>query len=265
MIIYPLYSRPPSLIEKIARRSRATLAFCNVCGKWSVIAPWTDNYRESGNCRRCGAYNRQRQIAHVLCTVVSKKLRKAIGSLKEMPNSDIAIYNTETSRAVHEQLSSLPNYICSEYFGPQYAPGEIVNGVRHEDLQQLSFESNSLDIMLSSDVFEHVPDPYLAFREVHRVLKPGGRHIFTVPFHQTEFRDDVRAVIEHGEIRLLKEPIYHLDPLRPEGILVYTIFALEMLVKLDEIGFRTYMHLLYQPRLGILGNNALCSRRSRHD
>ena len=221
---------------------------------------WTDNYRESGKCLCCQSTNRHRQIAYVLCNALTEKFSVPVHALPNLlrgHGNNLAIYNTETRGPVHDQLRRLPNYVCSEYFGPDRALGEMVNGIRHEDLQQLSFADRIFDVMLSSDVFEHVPDPYLAFREVHRVLKPGGRHIFTVPFHQTEFRDDVRAVIEHGEIRLLKEPIYHLDPLRPEGILVYTIFALEMLVKLDEIGFRTYMHLLYQPRLGILGNNAL--------
>jgi hypothetical protein len=46
--------------------------------------------------------------------------------------------------------------------------------------------------------------------------------------------------------------------LRPgEGILVYRIFSLEMMVKLSELGFFTNMYHLYNPFLGILGNNAI--------
>lgn len=197
----------------------------------------------------------------MLCNVLTEKFGASVRALPDIARgrdgSNLAIYNTETSGPVHDQSRRLPNYVCSEYFGPDHAPGKIVNGVRHKDLQRLRFANDSLDVILSFDVFEHVPDPCAAFRELHRVLKPGGRHIFTVPFHQTEFEDDVRAVIEGGETKLLKEPIYHLDPLRTEGILVYTILVLEMVIKLYKISLRTNTHVLYQPRLSILSNNAL--------
>lgn len=261
MMLYPISRRPPTTVEQLALKSRYTVGFCTICGRWTALWWGTENFRESGVCRRCQSTNRHRQVAYVLCIALTQKFGAPIRALPDIARgrygSNFAIYNTETSGPLHDQLRRLPNYVCSEYFGPGHEPGETVNGVRHEDLQQLSFADSSFDVILSSDVFEHVPDPYAAFREVHRVLKPGGRHIFTVPFHQTEFRDDVRAVVESGETKLLKDPIYHLDPLRPEGILVYTIFALEMLVRLDDIGFRTHMHLLYAPWLGILSNNAL--------
>src|SRR5439155_20969582 len=87
---------------------------------------------------------------------------------------------------------------------------------------------------------------------------PGGRHVFTVPFHQPEFLDDVRARSgSDGEPALLADPIYHDDPVRPGGVLVYTIFGLEMLVRLAELGFSTRMYALWDPLHGILGPNAL--------
>jgi ubiquinone/menaquinone biosynthesis C-methylase UbiE len=132
-----------------------------------------------------------------------------------------------------------------------------VNGFRHEDLTKLSFPSETFDIIISSEVFEHIPKPYLTHEEVFRVLKPGGRHIFTVPFHQTRFLDEILAVPGEREPEFLKPPIYHLDPLRSEGVLVYTIFSVQMLSKLEDIGFRTHMYLLYHPTLGILGANGL--------
>lgn len=38
------------------------------------------------------------------------------------------------------------------------------------------------DAVLCTQVLEHVPDPLAALREFHRVLRPGGRLIATVPF-----------------------------------------------------------------------------------
>ncbi len=122
----------------------------------------------------------------------------------------------------------------------------------------LSMNDGSIDLVISADVFEHIPDPYKAHKEVYRVLKTGGRHIFTVPFYQTEFRDEDRTMIDdNGNNVYLKEPLYHLDPVDPKGVLVYTIFSLEMLVKLQKIGFRTNMYLLNKPWHGIYGVNAV--------
>jgi len=181
-------------------------------------------------------------------------------SLKDvLKKEDIGIYNAESKGAVHNILSRMKNYTCSEYFGDNYTSGDQVNGILHEDLQNLSFKSNSFDVVLSTEVFEHIRDAYRAFKEVHRVLKTGGRHIFTVPFDAGVFRDSVKALVdESGQIQYLAEPEYHTDLLRPnEGILVYRIFSLEMMVKLSELGFFTNMHHLYNPFLGILGNNAI--------
>lgn len=88
-----------------------------------------------------------------------------------------------------------------------------------------------------------------------RANRSQSCHIFTVPFHQTRFLDDVFALPGDGEPILLQPPIYHDDPLRAEGILVYTMFFIEMLVKLQHLGFRTHMYRLYHPSLGILGIN----------
>jgi hypothetical protein len=53
--------------------------------------------------------------------------------------------------------------------------------------------------VLTSDVLEHVADAYSAHGEIFRVLRSGGRHIFTVPFAGTD-KDDVRAHRVNGGI-----------------------------------------------------------------
>jgi SAM-dependent methyltransferase len=39
----------------------------------------------------------------------------------------------------------------------------------------------SFEALIVCDVLEHVPDDHAAFREIHRVLKPGGIAILSVP------------------------------------------------------------------------------------
>ena len=89
-------------------------------------------------------------------------------------------------------------------------------------------------------------------------MKKGGRHVFTVPFYEDQFLDEIRASMDSdGKIIHLKEPQYHGDPLNEKGVLVYTVFSLEMLVKLREIGFQTNMYELHKTWFGILGNFCL--------
>lgn len=166
----------------------------------------------------------------------------------------IALYNTEANGPIHSRLKSHPLYQCSEYWGSKDEYGASVDGVRNEDLQALSFADESFDVVLSSDVLEHMPEPYLAHREIHRVLKPGGCHLFTVPFGEAMLLDDVRASLIDGRIVHLAEALYHGDPVRPgEGILVWTIFGLEMLVRLKRVGFNTDWFRLHEPAYGIVG------------
>ena len=220
---------------------------CTVCGRRADFLDFQENLRESGLCVNCSSSNRQRQMALMLrlCLDLPDD-----GDLV-LPRG-LAIHNTESTGAVHAQLREHPGYTFSEYWGEGFAPGRIVQGVRHEDLQNLSFADSSLDLMMSSDVFEHMPYPYQAHAEIFRVLKPGGRHIFTVPFHGG-YDDNVRAKLEGGEITFFGEKLYHGDPIRPdEGVLVWTIFGSEMLDKLREIGFHALLWKFSAPKHGIV-------------
>jgi len=256
-IRYPIYIRNRTLIERIALRTKTMPIKCTVCGSYTMCIVSTDNFRENCICKKCFSMNRNRQVAFVLCKAIANNRIKSLNDLS-MQQSNLSIYNTETRGALHDYLSKLKGYVCSDYFGSQYKSGDYVNGIMNQDLSALSFQDNSFDYLISTDVFEHIPDPYIAHQEVYRVLKPGGRHIFTVPFYQTEILDEKRAFIDgDGKIIHNKDPWYHYDPLRPEGILCFTVFSLEMMVKLSKIGFRTNMYLLYRPYNGILGPNGL--------
>src|SRR5207249_3711892 len=93
-------------------------------------------------------------------------------------------------------------------------------------------------------VFEHIPNAIAAEREVMRILKPGGVYCFTAPFLPAHDHDVVLAEVDNfGNTRYLAEPQYHVDPLRPEGILVYRIFSFnDMKRRFESMGheFKSY-------------------------
>jgi SAM-dependent methyltransferase len=63
---------------------------------------------------------------------------------------------------------------------PSHRPAsEIV--VTRGNLAALPFRDCSLDLVVSRSVVEHLEDPAAVFREFRRVLKRGGRLIFTTP------------------------------------------------------------------------------------
>jgi len=231
-----------------------------VCGSITEFIVQHDNLRETCVCRGCGSFNRQRQIASVILHGQnSEPGGSRFRSLKKLANqTNLFMYNTESRGAIHGVLKLNSRYISSEFFGPTFQSGSFVGGVMHQDLMTLSLATESVALVISSDVFEHIPDPYKAHEQVFRVLRPGGRHVFTVPFYQTECLDEVRSGFDpDGQLTHYKDPIFHGDPLREEGALVFTIFGLEMLVKLAKIGFRTNLWKLRDAGTGIIGPNAI--------
>lgn len=48
--------------------------------------------------------------------------------------------------------------------------------------KKLPFEDNSFDIIIFSDVLEHIPNPSYVLSEIRRILKPKGVVLMNVPF-----------------------------------------------------------------------------------
>lgn len=142
------------------------------------------------------------------------------------------VYEAESFTSLTASRARVPrSYVVSEYLDGA-TPGASVDGMTHQDLQRLTFADASFDLVVTSEVFEHIEDPWVAFDEVRRVLRPGGRHIFTVP--------DTGAARTQGRSSL--PVVTHMDGLRPEGIAVVTDFGDDLPVRLRAHGFETVVH-----------------------
>ena len=136
----------------------------------------------------------------------------------------------------------------SEYFD-DVAPGTLRDGVRCEDVQHLSFADASFDLVTHTEVFEHVPDDAQGFRELHRVLRPGGLMLFTVPLHDAVTTIE-RAQLREGELVHLLPPTYHSDRLRGAGrVLCYRDYGRDIVSRLTAAGFIDSALLPPDPRV----------------
>lgn len=55
-------------------------------------------------------------------------------------------------------------------------------GIRAADITRTTFSDNLFDIIICSHVLEHIPDDSAAFRELFRILKPGGVALLLTPY-----------------------------------------------------------------------------------
>ena len=61
------------------------------------------------------------------------------------------------------------------------APGDVVARAVRADLLALPFPDASFDVVMASEVLEHIPADEEAIAEIARVVRPGGRVAVTVP------------------------------------------------------------------------------------
>jgi Methyltransferase domain len=208
----------------------------------------TPNWRERLLCPGCNLNNRMRATIHFF-------------EERMAPPPGAATYLTEQTTPLFQCMSARhPEVLGSEYLGQSIPFGEKnPGGIRNESVTRLTFPDSSLDCVISLDVFEHVPEFRRALAECHRVLRPGGRFLFSVPFRAQYQENLVRAVVdEKGEIQHLLPPEYHGDPLCTEGCLAYYCFGWELLDQVRAVGFPGVSAYFFWSRdYGYLGSELL--------
>ena len=110
----------------------------------------------------------------------------------------------------------------------------------HEDLSALSFSSESFDLLVCCEVFEHLYDLRMGLAECLRVLRHGGVLIATFPFAYGGKDSIIKARHRGHDLHpeIIGEPEYHGNPIEPEaGSLVYQIPGWEILDTLSDLGF----------------------------
>ena len=201
---------------------------CTVCGHTGYLRRADRSVRETYQCGNCGASLRYREQASLILRFFSRENSKHLGELAhEAEFRNLKIYEPGLIGPFRKLFQHLPGYRNS-YFWEDVQPGEFHEGVQCQDLMNLGYDDNSFDLVLSSDIFEHVRKPFTGFKEVDRVLKPGGYHIFSIPTAvpmppETVFRVDTSG----PEDVFILPRHYHSAPKGGKS-LVYTDFGADM-------------------------------------
>jgi SAM-dependent methyltransferase len=218
---------------------------CSVCGaetrfalnSWLVpptaAAEWGPEWvapfarRETLLCGHCSSSLRVRRLAEVLLEHYAAGATSVAALVEEPGFRALDVAEINSVGTMHAYLAGLPGLRHSEY------------GDGGEDIQALSYADASFDLVLTSETLEHVPDWRLAVAETHRVLRPGGRHVFTVPLVPT--RERTEDVSGHGWHHARGTGVFRL--VGPRGdMLVHTVFGRDLLDEVRTAGFEPELH-----------------------
>lgn len=187
------------------------LGYCPICETSVTFSAKKSWFRDHLLCSSCGSIPRERALMKVI--------------IDYFPNwRDLDIH--ESSPGGRGASIKLHNE-CNGYTASQFYPDIILghvnpkSGYRCESLERLKFPDNSFDLFITQDVMEHIFDPEAAFKEIARVLKPGGAHIFTVPLiNKTRITEVWASRDESGQIIYHHTPEWHGNPVDEKGALV---------------------------------------------
>lgn len=253
---------PRSLLYRLSaenfanRRACAALQIhCNVCGTdTGLFYDFPDVslrhehgiglLRETLACRACGASMRDRQMAHGLLRVVETcagclpgKLRDLRAIRSDLPGK-LDMLDTDSFSSINRAMRGMLGYIHSQYQPEQPNGGVLPDGSINVNLMSMPFDTGSLDIVMTSDVMEHVEDDELAHREIHRCLRVGGAYIFTVPYDpclMATRRLSQRTGV--GKPNFILRRQVHGDPLSNSGVLAHRIYGQQFQDELRALGF----------------------------
>lgn len=198
------------VIQKITRIriTKIKWGYCPCCERRTLfiaIGYWLrDDYR----CIWCRSIPRQRALMRVL--------KERVPDYKS-----IDIHECSPSGVLFKKFKRNVAKYTFSYYWKDKPLGTMVEevGAYNENLEKMSFQDKKFDVFITQDVLEHIYNPAGALREINRVLKPGGLHVFTVPIYPF-MKTRPRIKIEGEKIKKIMPPIYHGDPINANGCLV---------------------------------------------
>ncbi|MBN2387654.1 MAG: class I SAM-dependent methyltransferase [Anaerolineales bacterium] len=170
-----------NLIRRVIRKVFALLSFavrrlaasippagveCNICGQRSRFFN-DDPFIKKTTCWRCGLDLRHRLFI------------AALEHLDELSFADMVQGRRVLHFAPEDQIRERFTAVAAGYVTADILSGNVDRVLDIAHMPEM--ETGSFDLVIACDVLEHVPDDRAALGEIHRILRPGGYAILTVP------------------------------------------------------------------------------------
>jgi len=196
---------------------------CNWSGSAFITTCNSKRVNYNSNCPNCDSRSRHRGLSTLMVQALENK------------SLDLLFFAPE--KILLEILNNhLPNIIIktTDYYSTDV---DFAN----EDIQNLSFKSQSYDYILCNHVIEHVPNDDLAFAELSRLLKTNGQAIITIPgdYHlnpTVEFKQtDSNGHFRHYGLDVIKKMKLYFS--KVDAIDLHTVSKLEYGVRKNDMAF----------------------------
>lgn len=221
--------------------------------------------RETLSCTSCKGTMRDRQMALGLLMIAERAGLGKIENLAKLTRSgfgDLKVLDTDSFGAINAVLRGAAGYTHSQYV-PNLKNGEILaDDSINLNLLEIPFEDSSIDIIMTSDVIEHIIDDERVHREIHRVLKPGGIYIFTAPFDPCLYGH--RKLTQSTTLPELNFFLYyqvHGDPHSSNGIVAHRIYGQQIFSDLKKVGFEAEFFEITDLEAGIFGGDLFIAKK----
>ena len=237
----PFYHQLKSRAKSVSYvlRGKTNAGFCPICEKNTQFIKYDPWLRDYYCCITCHSIPRQRALINSLTLF--------------FPDwTDLTVHESSPGGISSDFIAKkCRRYSASQYY-PDVTPGTVKDGYQCQNLERLTFANHAFDLIISQDVFEHVLNPDKAFAEIARVLKPGGAHVFTMPWYPALKKTVQRAVDVDGTVQFLEKPIYHGNPIDAKGSLVTFDWGLDFPVYVFRHGgLVTTIHLVVDENKGL--------------
>ena len=205
------------------------------CNKPTIFTSSHVWFRDNYKCSICGSIPRNRQLIKII-----NKYFSNIATVK--------VYEAGSCGPSSDYLrNNVTDYTVSQYW-PDIRLGQKNKEVYCQDLESLTWPDETFDLVITQDVMEHVFHPEKTFKEISRVLKPGGHHIFTTPIWENLTKTVQRARMKDGIVQDLLDPIDH------GGFLVTFDWSYDILdIIFESSGMVTKVYRDIDPYYGIDG------------
>lgn len=146
------------------------------------------NEREGLICVECGVNKRAQGLAQAILASKYGYGQKSLRDWVRVANEKgLKVCELNSCHNLHETLKDLKGLTYSEFGTPT-----------EQNIEALTYDDGSFDIVLHSETLEHVSDPRKAMDECRRVLKSDGVVLFTTPVIWNR-KTRRRATMEQGK------------------------------------------------------------------